>query len=267
MKTRNTSFGYAVLLRFMFALVLVASFSSVLFAKSIVPFTPGLSWQWQLSGPLNLSYDVAVYDVDLETTSQFQIESLHNRGVKVICYFSAGTIEDFRADTNSINRRFVGKVLPDWPDERWLDIRHFSKFKSLLIERLNLAKEKKCDAVEPDNVDAFANDTGFKINKRHQRIYNKWLAKNAHSRGLAIGLKNDLDQVAQLVNYFDFAVNEQCFQYDECEKLLPFIEKNKAVFGVEYELATDEFCPEARSLLFSWLKMEYELEGDRTSCE
>lgn len=266
-KTQHAWFCRGALLQFTIVLVLVASFPQTLFAKSIVPFTPGLSWQWQLSGPLNPSHAVDVFDLDLETVTKLQIESLHNRGVKVICYFSAGTIEDFRGDTDSINRRFVGKSLPEWPDERWLDVRHYSRFKSIMLTRLNLAKEKKCDGVEPDNVDAYANDSGFKISKRHQIIYNKWLAKSAHSRGLAIGLKNDLDQVLQLVNYFDFAVNEQCFQYGECEKLLPFIEKNKAVFGVEYELKSEDFCPDARKFSFSWLKMKYELEGDRISCD
>ena len=42
----------------------------------------------------------------------------------------------------------------------------------------------------------------------------------AHSRGLEVGLKNDVEQVGQLVGYFDWQLNEECFQYDECEALL-----------------------------------------------
>lgn len=270
---RNVFFSYSsrsfrakIYAMLVFALMLV-SIPLSLFAASRESFTPELTWQWQLSGALDLSYNVDVYDVDLDAITESQIEELHSRGSLVVCYFSAGTLEDFRASTQGINPRFVGKQLEDWPDERWLDIRYYSRFKSILISRLNLAQSKNCDAVEPDNVDAYANDTGFNITKRHQLIFNKWLSKNAHSRGLAIGLKNDLDQVKQLERYFDFAVNEQCFQYEECNKLLPFIKKNKAVFGVEYELEKEEFCSKARALRFSWLKMDYELDGGRVACE
>ena len=36
------------------------------------------------------------------------------------------------------------------------------------------------------------------------------LAELAHERSLTIGLKNDLDQIDDLVDDFDFAVNESC---------------------------------------------------------
>ncbi len=47
-------------------------------------------------------------------------------------------------------------------------------------------------------------------------------------------LKNDLGQVRDLLPYFDAALNEQCFQYDECNRLRPFMSAGKAVFTVEY---------------------------------
>ena len=34
---------------------------------------------------------------------------------------------------------------------------------------------------------------------------------------------------------FDWALNEECVQYQECDQLTPFIEAGKAVFGVEYQ--------------------------------
>ena len=39
-----------------------------------------------------------------------------------------------------------------------------------------------------------------------------------------MGLKNDLDQVPQLLPYFDWALNEECMAYDECDLLAPFID-------------------------------------------
>ena len=47
----------------------------------------------------------------------------------------------------------------------------------------------------------------------------------------------------------------------------PFINANKAVFGVEYELDTEGFCDQANEMKFSWLKMEYDLDGGRISCK
>ena len=87
-----------------------------------------------------------------------------------------------------------------------------------------------------------------------------------HDRGMAVGLKNDLDQIPELVEDFDFAVNEQCAQYDECETLTPFIEADKAVFHVEYELPTSRFCPQSRRLGLSSLLKRYELGVWREAC-
>jgi hypothetical protein len=132
--------------------------------------------------------------------------------------------------------------------------------------RLDLAVSKGCDGVEPDNIDGYTNDTGFPLTYQHQINYNVWLAQQAHARGLSIGLKNDLDQIPDLVDDFDWAINEQCFEYDECDTLLPFITANKAVFGVEYEGETTDFCPQANAMNFDWLKKALDLDAFRVAC-
>ena len=73
--------------------------------------------------------------------------------------------------------------------------------------------------------DGYSNDTGFSLTFENQLNYNKMLAEEAHKRGLSIALKNDLSQIKQLEPYFDFAINEQCHQYNECSLLTPFIKK------------------------------------------
>ena len=228
---------------------------------------PSLSWQWQLMGDLNEEYDVDVYDVDLFDTSKESIAALKAKGIKVICYFSAGSYEDWRSDEADFSDDVLGNTLEGWEDEKWLDISRIELLAPVMRKRLDLAVEKGCDGVEPDNVDGYANDNGFSLTAQDQLGYNKWLAAEAHERVLAIGLKNDVDQILELVNDFDFAVNEQCFEYGECELLLPFVEREKAVFGVEYELEPEEFCERAKSMRLSWLKMEYELDGGRISCD
>jgi len=225
---------------------------------------PGTTWQLQLQGEINTAWDVTMYDIDLFDTPQEIIDELHEAGRIVICYFSAGSHEDWREDANDFPESVLGEDLDGWPGERWLDIRQLEDLGPIMEARLDLAVEKKCDGVDPDNVNGYANDTGFPLTDEDQLAYNRWLAEEAHARNLSIGLKNDLDQIEDLVAYFDWALNEQCFQFDECDMLLPFIETGKAVFGVEYiesEGDPAEYCPLANELGFSWLTKTLDL-GD-----
>ena len=51
-------------------------------------------------------------------------------------------------------------------------------------------------------------------------------------QGLSIKLRNDLVQVVELVNDFDRAWSEQCWECWECDVLPPFIQAGKAVVRV-----------------------------------
>jgi len=227
---------------------------------------PGTSWQWQLSGEIDPTLDVQMYDIDLFDTPQEVIDRLHAQGRVVVCYFSAGTYEDWRPDRDSFPVEVLGKPLPDWPGERWVDIRRIDLLGPIMSSRLDSAVQKGCDGVEPDNVDGYANDTGFPLSYADQLAYNTWLAGQAHSRGLSVGLKNDLGQIGDLLPYFDWALNEECFTYTECELLSPFVAAGKAVFGVEYELDPVNFCPQANALNFDFLKKDWELDAWRLAC-
>lgn len=227
---------------------------------------PGTSWQWQLTGNVDTSVDVAMYDIDLFDTPQTVIDQLHASGRTVICYFSAGSWEQWRPDAADFPAAVLGNTLSGWPDEKWLDIRDINTLAPIIGARLDLAVQKNCDGVEPDNIDGYTNNSGFPLTAGHQLSYNIWLAEQAHARGLSIGLKNDLDQVTQLEPHFDWALNEQCFQYNECNLLLPFIDAGKAVFGVEYNGASADFCPQANAMNFDWLKKNLDLDSWREAC-
>lgn len=228
--------------------------------------TPGTRWQIQFSGTIDTSFDVQVYDLDVVDTPQSLIDQLHSEERKVICYFSAGSWEDWRHDADEFPESVKGNDLDEWPGEKWLDIRQIDKLSPIMTARLDLAVQKRCDGVDPDNVDGYANDTGFNLSFQDQLNYNTWLANQAHTRGLAIGLKNDLDQIVELLPYFDWALNEQCFQYDECDQLLPFVAAGKPVFGIEYESDTDSFCSQANKMNFDFLKKNWDLDAWRVSC-
>ncbi|MFE7237015.1 endo alpha-1,4 polygalactosaminidase [Streptomyces sp. NPDC057580] len=226
---------------------------------------PGTDWQWQLSGRLDPNVDVPVYDIDGFEHDAQAVADLHRRGRKVICYVSTGAWEDFRPDAGKFPASILGKG-NGWPGERWLDIRRTDLLGPLMESRIEMCAKKGFDAVEPDNMDGYRNRTGFSLTGADQLRYNRLIARIAHRHGLAVGLKNDLDQIPQLEPDFDFAVNEQCAQYDECADLTPFIEADKAVFHVEYEVPVARFCPESTRLRLSSLRKKYDLGTWRRSC-
>lgn len=251
--------------------------------------TPGSKWVWQLQNydDLTIDPDIGIYDIDLfdgiEGGYNSLIMKLKNAGKKVICYFSAGTREKWRPDADQFtpNSVIADGDMQDWTDETWLNIGNEQALndtiKPIMAARLDLAQNNGCDAVEPDNVDGFDNtdETFGLITPEHQLSYNKWLAKEAHARNLSIALKNDTDQLSELVSYFDFAINEQCYAYsNECQSYEnSFLNSNKAVFNQEYytsgksgETDLDTYknvaCPYFISVKISSLwKTGYELDG------
>jgi hypothetical protein len=228
---------------------------------------PGTSWQWQLSGTIDTSFDVAMYDIDMFEAPQQTIDALHNAGRKVVCYVDAGTWEPNRPDSSQFDAAVQGAVVQGWPGEKWLDIRAAS-VTTLIDARIDLAMSKRCDGVELDNVDGYANTSGFPLTASDQLAFNSGLAAHAHARGLSVGLKNDLDQIPYLLADFDWALDEQCFQFNECDMLTPFIGAQKAVFEVEYgspSLATT-VCPMANSRNFDTLIKNLALDAPRTAC-
>lgn len=232
-----------------------------------------VTWQWQLQGALNTSYAVDLYDVDLFDTPVATIQAIQSSGKRVICYFSAGSYEDFREDKDDFDPAVLGNTLDGWQDERWLDVRS-ANVHSIMQARLVLAKNKGCDGVEPDNMDAYANDSGFALTARDQLAFNRFLANEAHARGLSVALKNDLDQIPELVDYYDFAVNEQCFEYSECDALVLFIDRARPVLNAEYlaiyrtdESARSAVCTESLGHQFSTLLLPLALDDSfRHSC-
>ena len=74
-----------------------------------------------------------------------------------------------------------------------------------------------------------------------------FLAATAHSHGLAAGLKNALELLPESTAKVDFAVNEECLQYDECDAYADFLATGRAVFHIEYEGSPSTVCPHVPS--------------------
>ena len=231
------------------------------------------TWQWQLDGTVNTTYAVNVYDIDLFDSSAQLIRQLHDGGHKVVCYFSAGSSEAWRPDNGDFNQKDLGNTMDGWEGETWLDIRS-ANVRKIMQARLDLAKQKGCDGVEPDNIAGYSNATGFPLTAEDQLDYNRFLAQEAHDRNLAIALKNDIEQAADLVSDFDFSVNEQCHEYDECDGLAPFINAGKPVFNAEYAYdyndsdAMQALCADALNRDFRTLVLPLDLDDSfRYSCD
>lgn len=98
--------------------------------------------------------NTGIVELDMFWTPKETISKLKQLGQRSVCYFSAATAENWRDDYSQFQRQDLGKELPDWPGERYLDIRRDNVFK-VIKKRIDLAAEKGCDSIEPDNVGMF----------------------------------------------------------------------------------------------------------------
>ncbi|HKZ12815.1 MAG TPA: endo alpha-1,4 polygalactosaminidase [Solirubrobacterales bacterium] len=217
------------------------------------------AWQWELQGKFELTPGASVYEIDGFEYPAADVQAIHGQGAKAICYLDVGSWEEYRPDKNEFPKSVLGRRYEGFPNERWLDIAHYKKFAPIIERRIAMCARKGFDAVEPDNINGWENKTGFPLTGAEQLRYNRWIARQVHKRGMAVALKNDARQVRQLVGSFDFAVVEECFQYEECDLFKPFVEAGKAVFEAEYELPTSKFCGAAEALDFASIRKGLEL--------
>ena len=224
------------------------------------------SWQWQLTGRIDLSIRATMYDVDLFDTPVNTVRALHIRHRVAICYLDAGTWEKWRPDARRFPRALIGKPYRGWPGEWWLDIRQTPRLLPLMRWRLDRCKAHGFDGVEFDNVDGYQSDTGFPLTAMDQLRYNTLLANEAHRRGLSVALKNDADQVRPLLPYFDWALDEECFHDRWCDQLKPFLHAGKSVMDAEYRLAPGTFCARANAANINALYKRLGLGAYRVAC-
>lgn len=179
-----------------------------------------------------------VYDIDGQMNTAATVAALHRAGKKVICYFDAGVFESYRPDAGLFPRSVIGAPDEGWNDSFWLDIRQVSVLEPIMRARIADCKAKGFDAIEPDEIDGYENESGFPLTYEDQLVYNRAVATWAHEAGMSIGLKGDLEQAADLVDWFDWTLNEECGRYDECTTggggLQVFSDAGKAVWIAEY---------------------------------
>ena len=218
-----------------------------------------VSWVWQLQGTPSLATNAQMYDVDGFDTTAATVSAMHAQGAVAVCYIDFGTWENWRSDQASFPSSVLGSS-NGWPGEKWLDIRQISTLAPILTARMQVCVQKGFDALEPDNIDGYSNSTGFPLTAADQLAFNEWIATTAHSLGLSVGLKNDVDQTAQLEPFFDWALNEQCNQYSECGTEAVFTQANKAVFNAEYG-SSNSFCAADIAAHINGVRFDLNLNG------
>jgi hypothetical protein len=203
------------------------------------------------ASPQTASTPAKAVDLDLFETRSSTVADLRQRGKRAICYLSAGSWENWRPDKGAFPKSVIGKAYDGWPGERWLDIRQIDLLAAPMRARLDKCKAKGFAAVDPDNVDGYQADTGFPLTRTDAIRYFRFLAAEAHKRGLAIGLKNATEFSAAVLPQADFAVTEDCFDQGWCRDSKNFIDAGKPVFAIEYtdnEIDFAAFCRQAKNV-------------------
>lgn len=220
------------------------------------------SWDITLSTAPNLALSVQMQDFDGFDNAASVVALVHAKGAKAVCYFSAGSAEDWRPDYEQFAAADKGKALQGWAGEYWLDTRS-PNVRAIMVARIQMCKAKGFDAIDPDKVDGYDHDTGLALSAADQLDYNTFLARTAHENGLAILLKNDTKQVAQLASLFDGSVVEQCARYNECAAYSPMVAAGHPVFAIEYGSVG---CDTLNALNFNGLLKQLALDIYRVPC-
>ncbi|MEH0416570.1 endo alpha-1,4 polygalactosaminidase [Streptomyces sp. B21-083] len=144
-------------------------------------------------------------------------------GLYNVCYVNAfqaqpGEEEAWPADLLLRNANGEVVVDKDW-DEALLDIGTTAKRKRIAA-RVNKwtdgCADKGFDAVEPDNYDSYTRSDDL-LTADDATAFITLLSRHAHVRGLAVGQKNTVELAGlRKRTGLDFAVAEECGEYDEC---------------------------------------------------
>jgi hypothetical protein len=253
---------------------------------AVAPWRPAqdAQWQWVLDHPLRLddpqdmgtawlngdgqpAAPPTVFDIDGFANDAATVAALHSMGARVICYIEVGGLEPNRPDGATFPAASIGNPVDGYPDERYLDIRSPDVLR-VVHARVEMCAAKGFDAVEPDLDDTYAEGTGFSLTQRDSIDFDTAVAARAHELGMSIALKNGDDPAfaEAMQPVVDFALVEQCFEFDSCDAYRAFVDAGKAVLEVEYNLRPDQFCAQAGALSFSAVLHDTALAGGGTPC-
>jgi hypothetical protein len=213
-----------------------------------------------------------VYDIDGEGASASDVAAIHAAGAIAVCYVDVGTLEMGRSDYSEFPASVIGPAVQGWPGENWLLVTAANQ--SIILPLMKARFQNWClakgfDAIEPDNLDGWTNISN--ITETDNVAYDLAVGKLANALPLSIGLKNvmtDLDasQYPSFLAEFQWALNEQCYEYSECDTYTAagsFLPAGKAVFDVEYNVSPT--CSNADSAHINAQLTDLDLVGATSS--
>ncbi|MCU1353614.1 MAG: hypothetical protein JWM05_2823, partial [Acidimicrobiales bacterium] len=223
-------------------------------------------WQIQYTGHVSTDLtDVDLYVLDLFDVKPAAVTQIHDQGRRLICSIDTGSIESWRPDARDFPSAAVGNAVDGWADEHWIDIRS-ADVRAVIRKRLDLAKTRQCDGISLANAAAYTAATGFPLTANDQLDYNGWLVDQAHARGLAAGMVDDLAQVAALAGRLDFGVAEGCVAAGTCGRLRPYLAQGKPVLHIEYADDPTKVCGSAARAGLSTILKKRSLDAWRVAC-
>ena len=237
--------------------------------QAIAAPLPGVDWDWQLSGSIAPPTGILAFGADPDSVTRAQITALNDAGVYTICYVSVGTMETYRDDVELFPDEVIGKRYEDWPNEYFLDIRDEYSLPHIMGLRFFDCKLKGFQAVEPDNLDVYTNDSGFDLSRADILRYIRILVRGAHDNNLEIGQKNVPELTPDLVGMMDFVITESCYQDRWCDAVSAYVTAGKPVFDAEYSdrpINWSRACAEARNLGISMILKNRDLTAGRKTC-
>ncbi|KAF2673611.1 family 114 glycoside hydrolase, partial [Microthyrium microscopicum] len=162
-----------------------------------------------------------------------------------ICYFSAGSSESWRDDFKRFSKSDMGGPIAKddkgssyWQGEKWLNIKNPNPNSAtlpvvwqIMRDRIKIAADKGCNAIDPDNTDGYDNKNGIGLTEQDSINYVKFMAAEARKYNMSIGLKNSVQILPKVQSVIQFAVNEECAANGECGGYKQFL-GSKPVFHI-----------------------------------
>jgi Glycoside-hydrolase family GH114 len=187
------------------------------------------TWSIQYQGaivPRGKDYHI----VDLFDVKDSELAALRAQGTKPIAYFSS-QYENWRSDSSQFPAADLGNKLDTWEGERWVNTRS-AAIRSIMLRRMDYAKQRGFYGVDLDNVDFSEHPNGFGAGQGAAEDYVRFLANAAHARGLKYCLKNATALISKTRDVVDYYVNEQAHEYGDLDE---YAGVTKPIFCIEYK--------------------------------
>lgn len=214
--------------------------------------------------PTTITYDDAS-TVTVPAGSQAgAIAALKATGAVVICHVATGAV-DLTADPDAMKFPGYQANPPDRPtaiaagsaigwstpigaNERFVDFRNPTAA-SVFKKRIKLAKDIGCGGILAYRNDAslFTTTTmaGFSVSTDEEESWIVAVAKEGHNHMISVGGRGGhfAPYIGDVDDDYDWLVAERCGEVGNCDLPRSFLEQQRAVFGIDYELADDGTTP------------------------